>query len=287
MGELAFRTPIGVGSYTPIVVSNSYESTLSLALHKNIGSNGVLSWVDMGSEYDRINTKVNIELLNELDYLKEFEENLKGGEFQTVTPVIKGATGFYPLTPLYKSCVKSGEPPVDNYYELSITNYPEPSQVNITGDAVQYSLDVIPNGSVLTLADTFSGCGKYTGWTLDGLELPFPISMPSPSLNIVDKSIQLNKGAYNAKRYRREGGETVKIDLKLDEENTRQLLSKLSTLRGSQFDIVTPLNYNYFAHLYPTNSSFKCILNSENIGIKYNGHKDITVTLSIRLVGVN
>ena len=59
MSQIAFRDSVGVGDSTPIVVSKNYDATFSLNMFKNIGSEGVVSWVDMGAEYDLINSKLN------------------------------------------------------------------------------------------------------------------------------------------------------------------------------------------------------------------------------------
>ena len=287
MSEISFRSPSGVSSTTPITVDSNYKSTYSLNMFKNTSSQGLISWVDMGLQYDTIKTKFDIEMENIADYLKDFENNLKGGQYETITPIISDAVGFYPLTPLYKSCVISGETPIDKYYELSITNKPQTKNLMITNKAVRYAIESVPNGLDLTLADTYPTCGNFTGWTLDGLDLPYTKNVAKGRLNIADKSHQLNKGAYNAKRYKRDFGETVNITMVLDEEKTRQLLSKLSVLRGSSFNIHTPLKYNFFAHLYPTNTSFNCILSKSDIVMEFVSHKNIKVSFSIQLLEVN
>ena len=60
MSQIAFRDSVGVGDFTDIVVSKNYDATFSLNMFKNIGSEGVVSWVDMGAEYDLINSKFSI-----------------------------------------------------------------------------------------------------------------------------------------------------------------------------------------------------------------------------------
>ena len=281
MSTIGFRTSDGLADITTATIDSSYSSTLSLALVKNIGCGGVVSWVDMGAEYDTLKSKLNVEILNSGDNLIDFENNLKGST-KTITPVISDAIGFYPLTPLYSNC--GG---VANQYELSLINAPQPKSLMVTGKAVQYAFEVIPNSTTLTLASAYPSCGKYSGWTLDGLDLPYTTNVPKGRLNTVNKSAQLNSGAYNPQTYKREFGEAVKVSVHLDEEKTRQLLAKLKAVRGSQFDIVTPLNYNYFAHLYPTNTSFKCILSSNKVAVKVENHKNITVSFSIQLQAVN
>ena len=183
--------------------------------------------------------------------------------------------------------MKSGDTPIDNYYELAIANTPQPKQVNIGDSAVQYTIEAVANGVDLVLSSAFEECREFDGWTLAGVELPYAVSMPSPKLNIADKSSQLNVGAYNPKRYQREFGEAVKITMNIDEEKTRELLSTFQTIRGSEFTIVTPLNYNLFTHLYPTNTSFQCILDNSAISMKFAGNRDVTVSFYIKLLAVN
>ena len=286
MAEIAFRSPTGLSAWTPIVIDRGYSSKYRLAMHSNVGVNGFVSWADMTSEFDTIDSEIKIEMLNDSTNLIDFENNLKGGQYNTITPVIRDCAGLYPLTPLYKSCMKSGDTPVDNYYELSIDGFPQPKQLNLDNSAVQYTLDIIANGEDIALATSYPTCGKYTGWTLDGLDLPYPINMPKPKLNIADKSAQLNKGASNPKMYKREFGEIVKLDLNLDEEHTRLFLAKIYSLRGSIFTVSTPLNYNFFAHLYPTYTTFQCILASSEIAISTTGHKNIKVSFSIQIQAV-
>ncbi len=287
MSQIGIRTGTTVSHITDVVISQSYSSIFTLAIIKNVGANGLSSWVDMGEIYDTIESKCKIELLNTTTVLEDFESNLKGsasGEL-TKTIVLQSTAGFYPLTPLYKKCVLSGDSKADNYYELSLTSQPQPQQVNIANSAVQYEFSVIPNGTDLTLADAYESCGNYTGWTLDGLDLPYSENT-KPVLNIVDKSKALNIGADNPRQIKKVNGESVKITLTLDEEKTRQLLAKLKALRGEEFTIVTPLNYNYFAHLYPTATSFKCILNDNKVSVDTSGHKNIKVSFSIQLTAV-
>jgi len=211
----------------------------------------------------------------------------KGGALQqseVFTPVIRFADGFNPLTPLYENCTKSGDVQDSGYYELSFPPTNSPKQVNINSDAVQYEMSVFPNGDDLSLASAFDSCRSFTGWTLDGLGLPYPSSKVDPKLNTSIVSKQKNKGSSNQARYGVKYGEALKITLSLDEERTRLLLLKLKTIRGSQFDIVTPLNFNFFAHLYPTNTSFKCILYQPTIEVKTVGHKNLDVSFTIQLV---
>jgi hypothetical protein len=288
--ELGWRSSTGVSDFIPCVVSNNYSSVFSLALHRNVDSQGIVSWVDMGAAYDTIKTKFNIELSDFDDFLA-FEGQLKNKEgavnqSETETPVIRYGTGFYPLTPLYENCTKSGEEEDAGYYELALTRKPQPKQLNLNSDAVQYSLETVPNGLDLSLSPEIASCRKFDNWTLDGLGLPYPTQKVSPRLNSNSKSMQLNQVADNTSRYGRLYGETIKLTMNLDEERTRLFLAKMVVLRGEAFSVVTPLNFNFFAHLYPTNTSFQCILNKQDISLEFKGHKNINVSFSIQLVAV-
>jgi len=78
----------------------------------------------------------------------------------------------------------------------------------------------------------------------------------------------------------------VRVSVELDDENTRQLVSLFRNIRGASFTVIAPESYNLFAHLYPNNTTFECILNSEALELGYKNHNNIQATFSIQLTEV-
>ena len=291
MTEIGYRATAGIGGFIPVTVGHSYSTKLSLAMHKNIGVTGMASWVDMTAEFDTLKTSFKIEMLNSSDDLLSFENFLKmrnvyGANDESESLVIRFADGFYPLSTMYKGNYITGDTATDNQYDLAVTNKPQPTAINYSTDAVQYSFDVVPLGTELIPATPFASCQTYSGWTLDGLSLPYPESQPNGKLNSNSSAQQLNKGATLPYRYGNEYGETVDIAVEVSEETARQLLLKLSTIRGSKFTLIAPQSYRFFGNLYPSNTNFECILNDNVIEISTSNHNNITIKFSIQMQAV-
>ena len=293
--NISWRTSSGLVDEINCEFKGNYETTYTLNMFYNIDTNGQISWVDMGAEFDTIISSIDVILestpLDDNQTFKAFENHLinQGGALQqneTNTLVISGAEHFFPLTPMYKSNMITGDDPVDFWYELSIGNHPQPKNYNIFTKVLTYDLDVFPNEGVLVLADAFATCDTFDSWTIDGLGLPYPDKQPSGKLNINHRASQLNTGASNHARYGVEYGEISKITVRVDEEHARLLLLKLQSLRGSTFTVVSPENYYIFAHLYDSPTGFECILSDNKIKVDIKNFRDITITFSVQLVGV-
>lgn len=269
-----------------------YSIDYTLNMFKNIGSNGFISWVDMGSKFDSIKCKdAKVIIENSGDRLETFESylkqrNLSSGYTETVTPVIRGAEFFYPLSPLFKSNTRDSDPLTDNLYELGCKNLPQPKNYNMFTKVLSYKMEIFPNNGVLQFSDSFAVCDTFNSWTIDGLGLPFPNGQFSGELNSVSVSNQLNKGASNPSTYGREYGEISKVTLRLDEENARLLLEKLRNIRDSEFMVTAHNSYYIFGHLYPNESGFNCILSDNRIKVKSDGFRKWDITFSIQLVAV-
>ncbi|MEA1998010.1 MAG: hypothetical protein U9N61_01610 [Euryarchaeota archaeon] len=293
MTEIGWRSSAGVGDWVPCEFRAKYKTTLTLNMLKNIDASGFISWVDMGAVHDTI--KASIEAVIENDSsnynLTTFEHHLKnmsvaGVNRETHTPVIRFAESFNPFSFLYKSCTKSGDPLEDNRYEIAITNLPQPKEYNFFSKVLSYKMGIIPNGEILTPADPFPLCYSYSSWYLDGLGMPYPEKQFDGDINSRDKSKQLNAGSYTPGRYGVEFGETTKISVNVNEENARQILLKLKSLRCLSFPITASEKHNIFAHLYPTKTQFRCILEDNEIEVSVKNFRDITITFSIQLLEV-
>jgi len=292
--EIGFREGASgvVDNWIECEFDEKYTIDYELNMFKNVGSNKQISWVDMGVAFDTLkcsDAKIIIENVD--DRLEIFESYLKQGSLtdpyrETVTPVIRGSEFFYPLSPLYKSNTRDGDPLTDHHYELGLMNMPQPKNYNLFTKVLSYKMAIFPNNGVLQLAGSFTSCDTFSSWTLDGLGLPFPEGQFAGELNSNSVSKQLNTGASNYSRYSLDYGEISKIGLRLDEENARLLLAKLGTVRGLPFDITAHESYYIFGHLYPSDTSFRCILSDSKIKIKTKGFRNWVITFSIQLVAV-
>ena len=293
MADTTPYTKIDVGD----VICGEPTTSLMLNMHRAIDTNGIVSWIDMGSVYDTIKSSFPIEL--DLAGSRIFEQYTKNKGSSTTTNIkniaIYDAAGFYPLSQMYKSNLIA----VDDFapdaeiadgafeYQLSLLNMPQPDNVNMFSDAVQYTLEVAPIKGLLVASDSITPCSAYNGWTLGGVDLPYSENEFNASLlNTNSLSTQLNDGTDNSFRVGRTYGEVAEISVLVDTAKAKELLLKIKSERGSQITCTFPLAYNPFAHIYEGVTDFYCILFNNDIGIKSLNHNNIEISFKLQVVGL-
>ena len=266
------------GGALSVVAGVGYTATLDLAMMKAVDSTGIISWVDMLQAHDRWGTKFSVEV--QRSNAEAFERGLKGQYTDGVT--LTSISGFYPFSSYF------------NYsggVAVALSNMPTPKEVNLYGDAVQYSVEAIPAYTDnlypnVPASGAISRCGNVPAdWTLDtGVDLPYPENGFPASLNVDNRAQQTNGGYSSVFHVERTAGEIVKIKVDTDEEGARQLVNLFITNRGENMDSYFPDAYSPFAHIYEGKTYFTTRLASELIELEYANHRHVRVTFSIQCI---
>jgi len=255
-----------------------YKTELSLAMKKIRNSRGMISWVDMGVEFDDYQCDFSFSNLAEVqDNIEAIVKSVDDIEFSSISD-------FYPFTPAFN--YGSG-------LDIAIKKTGNIKAIDPLNKAYKSTWKIVPAmtdvaatlGSATEIVDEFR---SPEHWALGGtVLLPSPVKGYSAAINNNRSAMLLHGSYYDARTTTEDEGEITKISVILDEDTARRFILYIIGVRGGTMSSVFPTGHHPFGRSYDGMTNFNTVLADKVIKCTHADYRKYIVEFNLQVVSAS